>query len=546
MGGDLLVDSAAGQGSTFHFEIQLPIDTDAIDGADDLTSTSSTPMRVLVVDDNAMARELIAAMATSLGWDVDVARGGAEALNLVQKQGIEYQAIFVDWDMPGMDGWETIERIRGAISGKSAPITVMVTASSREAISQRSAQEQAQLNAFLVKPITASMLREVVFDVIEGRSNLRSKARAGISQAKRLTGMRVLVVEDNLINQQVARELLIGEGALVEIADNGLLGVSAVTKANSGAPFDVVLMDLQMPVMDGFEATRAIRQDLGLADLPIVAMTANAMASDREACLKAGMNDHVGKPFDLNHLVIVLLKVTGYRVVEGATGAEYSGQTMARPTATFNDSDIDVEGALARMSGVRTLYTRLVRDFVMALDDTAPEFERLLSIPSVLEAGRHAHTLKGTASTLGATRLAKVASELETLCKSETDGNAILKRCPALAEVVRSTQASLRQVVASLEPTPAPLAVAVKQAIGKAEIADLEAAMRAAKELSELLNNSDLLALQRLAELREVLAAAAPEKMDALEGAVQGLDFELAQKICNGIADSLDSAISSN
>lgn len=544
MGGDLLVDSAVGQGSTFHFEIQLPVVRSTAESSGNLRRVDAQSMRVLVVDDNAMARDLISAMALSLGWQVDVAQGGAEALHLVQQAGNEYQAIFMDWDMPGMDGWETIERVRAALHGKAAPITVMVTASGREALSQRSAQEQALLNAFLVKPITATMLREVVSDAQDGRSNLRSKSREEKSQTKRLNGMRILVVEDNLINQQVARELLIAEGALVEIADNGLLGLSAITHANSGTPFDVVLMDLQMPVMDGFEATRAIRLDLGLTALPIIAMTANAMASDREACLNVGMNDHIGKPFDLNNLVQVLLQVSGYRVPV-STSVPESGDAVVPPTpSSLGNSEIDVNGALARMSGMRTLYTRLVGDFIKALDGAVSEFERLLSIPSLLEASRHAHTLKGTASTLGAMRLARFASELETVCKTESNSGVLLNQSPVLAEVVRSTQMALRQVLEVMQPTSAEPVATATQRSGKASIEEVNSARLAIEELSELLRNADLAALQRLAELREVLAVVVPEPLEALEGAMQGLEFEDALKFCQQIAVSLDPTIS--
>jgi len=301
-----------------------------------------------------------------------------------------------------------------------------------------------------------------------------------------------------------------------------------------------------MPVMDGFEATRVIRQDLGLTDLPIVAMTANAMASDREACLNAGMNDHVGKPFDLNHLISVLLKVSGYCVVENPIEVDSRDVPMTSTSSPLNDHGIDVEGALARMSGMRTLYTRLVGDFVKALDSAAPEFERLLSIPSLLEAGRHAHTLKGTASTLGATQLAKLASDLETLCKSETDSDAVLKHSAALAEVVRSTQASLRQALEVLQPSAATPVVSVKQRVNNAPTADVDAARRAVDELAVLLKSSDLMALQRLAELREILATVVPDQLEDLEGAMQGLDLELAQKICKEIVDSLGPVISIN
>jgi CheY-like chemotaxis protein len=305
-------------------------------------------------------------------------------------------------------------------------------------------------------------------------------------------------------------------------------------------------MDLQMPVMDGFEATRVIRQDLGLTDLPIVAMTANAMASDREACLNAGMNDHVGKPFDLKHLVFLLLKITDFRVVQNAAEDEPDGIALSPSLPSVNGNEIDVEGALARMSGMRTLYTRLVGDFLKALDGAAPEFERLLSIPSILEAGRHAHTLKGTASTLGATQLAKFASDLETLCKSETDSDAVLKHSAALAEVVRSTQASLRQALEVLQPSAATPVVSVKQRVNNAPTADVDAARRAVDELAVLLKSSDLMALQRLAELREILATVVPDQLEALEGAMQGLDLELAQKICKEIVDSLGPVISIN
>jgi CheY-like chemotaxis protein len=185
----------------------------------------------------------------------------------------------------------------------------MVTAHGREMLSQRSAQEQALINGFLVKPVTAAMLRDAVLDaktaVQTAAGGHNPQAPQASAKLKRLQGMRLLVVEDNKINQMVAHGLLTAEGADVTLADDGQLGVDAVLRTVPA--FDVVLMDLQMPVMDGFEATRAIRQQLGMTALPIIAMTANAMASDRAACLAAGMNDHVGKPFELDQLVTLLL-----------------------------------------------------------------------------------------------------------------------------------------------------------------------------------------------------------------------------------------------
>jgi CheY-like chemotaxis protein len=219
----------------------------------------------------------------------------------------------MDFQMPGMDGWEASQRIRKMAGGDAVPIIVMVTAHGRELLSERSAAEHALINGFLIKPVTTSMLLDAVMDaksaVAAAAQGRNPTAVRAVVKPKRLLGMRLLVVEDNKINQMVAKGLLGQEGAEVTLADNGQLGVAAVEDAQT--PFDVVLMDVQMPVMDGYAATRVIRQELGLTALPIIAMTANAMASDRAACLEAGMNDHVGKPFDLDHLVATLLRYAG-------------------------------------------------------------------------------------------------------------------------------------------------------------------------------------------------------------------------------------------
>jgi PAS domain S-box-containing protein len=316
MGGELKLESALGHGSTFYFTITLPLAPSTIAAAGELaqpdTVSFAQPLRALVVDDNSIAREVLARMGHSLGWTVDVADSGESALELLQTQsatGISYQALFIDWQMPGLDGWQTCERIRNLDLAGLAPVIVMVTAHGRELLSMRTDDEQAMLDGFLVKPVTASMLFDAVVDARSGTNHAHPSNSDTAVNHQRLAGMRLLLVEDNLNNQQVARELLQDEGAFVQIANNGQEGLDALVSATQ--PFDVVLMDLQMPVMDGFTAARSIRQDLQMHTLPIVAMTANAMATDRDECLVAGMNDHAGKPFDLNHLVRVLRKQAG-------------------------------------------------------------------------------------------------------------------------------------------------------------------------------------------------------------------------------------------
>jgi CheY-like chemotaxis protein len=278
--------------------------------------------RTLVVDNNPTARDVLTRTGQTLGWSMDVAENGEQALALLKQQteqGIFYQAILIDCQLPGLNDGKTIQALRAVTAFSLTPIIAMVTPGGRERLTQHSDAETG-LDGFLAKPITASMLFDAV---VEARAdkNLEHPSQASVTSdapvtVQRLHQMRLLVVEDNFVNQQVAQELLENEGATVILANNGQEGLDAVAAANP--PFDVVLMDLQMPVMDGLTAARHIRTELKLLTLPIVAMTANAMASDRDECLAAGMNDHVGKPFDLNKLVQVLLKQSGREVISPA------------------------------------------------------------------------------------------------------------------------------------------------------------------------------------------------------------------------------------
>jgi CheY-like chemotaxis protein len=286
-------------------------------------------------------------------------------------------------------------------------------------LSQRSTAEQALLDGFLVKPIAASM-----FDaVIDARASHDQPHPSHVSAQHRLDGMRLLLVKDNLNNQQVARELLEDEGAVVQIANHGQEAVEAIapaTAANEDAAntpaFDVVLMDLQRPVMDGFAATRAIRNDLGLGTLPIVAMTANTMASDREACLSAGMNDHVGKPFDLNDLVRVLRS-------QAQWGDVLAPQSTAPPPISAGVEQaataggVDLTAALHRMGGKQDVYRRMLQTFLNDLQ-AMPEQLNAFAQPhqegaTPDEAKRVLHTLKGLASTLGVSALSLAAASAE-------------------------------------------------------------------------------------------------------------------------------------
>ena len=261
---------------------------------------------MLIIDDNSQAREVLASMLSSMTFVVDEAPSGAEGVEMVRQAanaGKPYEIAFVDWQMPGMDGIETGKRIRALPNLPLSPHLVMVTAYGREEV-----LKQAENNAFgsvLVKPVTASMLFDSAIQVLgenhESVDDVRATEGVDLEQ---LRGSRVLLVEDNELNQEVAMGLLETAGMSIDLAENGMVAVRKVSENE----YDLVLMDMQMPVMDGITATKAIRSNPRFQSLPIVAMTANAMDSDREMCLQAGMVDHVAKPIDPDQMFATIKK----------------------------------------------------------------------------------------------------------------------------------------------------------------------------------------------------------------------------------------------
>ena len=268
----------------------------------------------------------------------------------------------------------------------------------------------------------------------QGRSTVRVGKRPKVEKPKRLAGMRLLVVEDNMLNQLVAKELLSAEGAVVELAENGQLGVEAVK--SSRVPYDAVLMDMQMPVMDGCTATRTIRKNLGLTTLPIVAMTANTMEADRKACLDAGMNDHVGKPFDIGYLVEVLLR---YRA-EGLVAGGLAQPRELDPSAAVS---ADIRQAIEAMGGDKDLFRLILQAYLEELKTIAGTLSELFADQDIQTAHRVLHTLKGTSSSVGATLMhnaAKAAEQRVKTAGADFDHKAMLDE---LTEAVQTTLSTM-------------------------------------------------------------------------------------------------------
>ena len=537
MGGEIRLDSTLGVGSTFAFTLALPVVPETSSALAPAPQQGMAPKKVLIIDDNPVAGALMLRMVRSWGWTAEWANCAAQALQMVQDpqhathHEFPYPVVFVDWQMPHMDGWETVRRLR-LISQQwagPAPTIIMVTAHGRETLANRSSDEQNMINGFLVKPTTASMLFDAVMDASSGCQGVRPSV-PGRSSQRRLRGMRILVVEDNLINQQVAEELLANEGAIVSLAANGRLGVEAV--ASAAPQFDVVLMDIQMPVLDGYGATQAIRHELGLTALPIIAMTANAMDSDRSTCMASGMDEHIGKPFDVDKLVALLIRISGFQNTEAIPDPTTATEGLALPELAA----LDLRNALARMSGLRSLYVRTARDFSKILPMFLPDLRKHLEADARPLAVMLLHTIRGNAGTLGALALAQAAGQWEQLCQTPDGAAQCLMQIDDLAAHVETTQAALHAAISALEMPPvAPVTAAP-------EHWNATACISALGELGQLLGGADLSALQKHADLQPLLGGLPKAFNDGLHQAIEQMDFDAAHTMCNAMARQLAAA----
>ena len=308
MGGEISVESTPGAGSTFAFSVPFGVHADATQAPAVVGITVLGGLRLLLVDDNASARQILSEMGRALGMHVDEASDGWDALravSLASQAGAPHDLVLMDWRMPGMDGVECARQLQTLPGNHHPHIMLTTTAAGREELSQRVKVQgmERQVSGILQKPITPSSLFDACNAAMSGpmRAPDRTARREEAFSDRRaqLRGVRILLVEDNAINQELAVELLSDAGMTVTVADDGQHALDLLAHAGP-RQFDGVLMDCQMPVMDAYEATRAIRAQAQWHSLPIIAMTANAMAGDREKALAVGMNDHIAKPIAID------------------------------------------------------------------------------------------------------------------------------------------------------------------------------------------------------------------------------------------------------
>ena len=528
MGGTVGVNSEPGKGSTFWFTARLG------NGAVPVRRAGRPDLRgrrVLIIDDNPHARAVLDGMLSGMTFVVHEAPSGQEGVEMVKRAGETgepYEIVFVDWQMPGIDGIETGKRIRALPNLAIQPQLVMVTAYGREEVLKQA--EDSGFANVLIKPVTPSMLFDSAVEALGADRETTLDVPAGSTQElSGLRGAKILLAEDNELNQEVALGLLEDAKMSIEVAANG----EEALRMASTKKYDLVLMDMQMPVMDGVTATKAIRSKPELSNLPIIAMTANVMAADREKCIEAGMNDHVAKPIDPDELFTVLLRWIkprdgGSAAPEHAPAATVSTAATAVPTAeTLVIPGIDTKAALRRAGGNLKRYESLLRKFAQLSAGGVEEIRNALAAGETETAARAAHSIKGSAANLGATGVAEVAAKAES---------AILAG-QGVDETLRSLETSFATTAAAIRTALPNEQAASGNGGGSADPATvLEPLLR----LKTLLKNDDGDAADFILDARPGLSRVLTEaEMDALAGHVGNFDFAAALHSLSDIAARL-------
>ncbi|HTH47399.1 MAG TPA: response regulator, partial [Candidatus Limnocylindria bacterium] len=470
MGGQVWLESEPGAGSSFLFTVWMGIGTPH--GRSRIVPEGLRDLRVLVVDDNLDARDVLAEVLHGVTKQVDVVSSGPEAIAAVKQcdAGDPYGVVFMDWRMPGMDGAQASRLIKEDRQMGHTPAIIMVTAFGSDEV--REEAEKAQVDGFLLKPVTKSMLVDSLVTLFTLTAGAEAPVATKIDEeAGRIAGARILLTEDNEINQQIAVELLESVGAQVTVANNGLEAVEKVAQAS----YDVVLMDMQMPVMDGYQATAKIRSDPRFDRVPIIAMTAHATVEERQRCLDAGMADHISKPVDPVTMFATIAK--HYRSPAERTVKALAPQPAAADADVLPDlPGIDTALGLKRVAGNRKVYLKLLRGFHRDYPATVRAIQAAIDGNREEEALRLAHTLKGVSGSLGAMDLYAAAEEVETALKAGGNGKA-LKCLPGVEERLQTVISGLAKLAEAADKVPAasPSGYVNREALGAATqvLADL-------------------------------------------------------------------------
>lgn len=551
MGGQIQVKSKEGKGSTFSFTVKLGLQPE-FEKFQERIPKDFRGLRILIVDDNRIVCRDLKETLNSFRLRATTVNSGDEALTRLKEAAREnpFELVIMDWLMPGMDGIESTKKIRSDPLISSTPV-LMLTAFGREEVIVKA--ERAGVNAYLFKPIKESMLLDTIAEVLgknpQEESREKSLETIDFKMMQRLNGARVLLVEDKPINQQIAREILESAGLIVSIAGNGLEAIRDISQQN----FDVVLMDVQMPIMDGLTATREIRKNelsslpknlltnktnqqkstssAAASPLPIIAMTAHAMVDDWEKCLAAGMDDYITKPITQEVLFSTLARWIKPSEQRLPPTPILKSKKIEPDESVLPDSlpGIDIDRALVRLGGNKRLLAKLIKEFRSDYSSISQEIKTALEKGMPDSALRLSHTIKGVAGNISALELSATAGDLES---------EILKEKPDRLEgLLHSFDLALRKVLKgarTLENIPQ------QKVKGLAAPVDLPNITLMLRRLAELLNAKDLDAEDYFASIKGQIANPGILKnLKDLEIKVIHLEYENALTTLNRIASTL-------
>jgi signal transduction histidine kinase/CheY-like chemotaxis protein len=527
MEGTIWAESEPGKGSTFIFTSWFGIGSE---GKHKRFIPDLAGVRALVVDDNEQAREILTDALRVLAVRAEASSSGEDAVReIAAADSLDpYRLVLMDWHMPGMDGLQASRIIKRSNRLQHIPKIVMVTAFGREDI--RTQAEEIGIDSYLLKPVNQSLLYDTLADLfgVEGLEDHRTRERKADGVAPDATGIRVLLVEDNVMNQQVATELLESAGAIVTVANHGGEAVKILTVVDKVPAFDVVFMDLQMPEMDGFTATKLLRSDPRLKTLPIIAMTAHALVEERQRCLDAGMNDHVSKPIDPDNLFATLLRWAKPRPKQAIEPEVSPPPTKVSEVVIPDIPGVNSSDGLKRVAGNRRLYRDLLAQFSAKEGNAAAQISTALEDGDLKLAERIAHTVKGVAGNIGITEVQSVAQKVEKALR-DGDGTASMLLVE-FASVMRTQVHAIEQALHD--------STTARTEEVQTSPFNTEEAVAAIARLRTLLEASDGDAEESFRSLQHAVTGAVEKpQLDALISSINDFDFAAALLKLDEIAE---------
>lgn len=536
MDGKIEVESESGKGSLFSFTARFGCRSEKDEFCLKVNKVFEG-LTALVVDDSEISRNILKEQLISLGFKTDTADSGKAAM-VKLKDAIEtkpYDLVLVDWQMPDMDGIETSRRIKQGNKLHHTPLIIMVTVFSREEIIKQAEKER--IDAFLIKPVSPSLLFDTITHLFGKDGSLANTLPMPESDIatdmNKLSGKKVLLVEDNVINQQVAVEILEEAGLIVRIANNGKQAVEAVNMAQ----YDIVLMDLQMPVMSGYEATALIRQNSSFKDLPIIAMTAHAISGSKETCIDAGMDDYISKPIETSQLYTTLAKwIKQGCSVENTYVKKSSSRTIKHNTEAKIPEKlfgIDIKSGLKRIQGNKHLYISLLLKFANDYENITNKIEQFIVKGDYYSAERIAHTLKGVAGNISAYDIYTAASELERGLSA--------KEINSLNTLINNIEKALKPVIASIKENLDQRVHNIPDLRNNVTMLDINKITPIVKKLHQSLKTFNTNAETVLILLKDNIGGSIfAEKLNEIEQHIDNYDFDKADISLKEIAQDLN------